>query len=97
MAYLVNPQPGFLQQVIGVGATVRCCKKKPAQVRTDALNESLRGGEVALLIADHQHLEIFAGVHAMDIYLGIFTDVSVFAQIPTTLAAPAHRPLAAPN
>ena len=66
VAHLVNPQPGFLQQVIGIGTAHRFCKKKPVQTRTDVTDQNRGRGKIALLVADHQRLEIFAGVHAME-------------------------------
>jgi hypothetical protein len=74
----VNAQPGFLQQVVSVGAALRLRHEKSVQLGTKGFDQRGGGGEVTLLIASHQRFEIAVGGHAMDSLLSV--DLSVFAQ-----------------
>jgi hypothetical protein len=69
--HLVNAKPGFLQQVIGICAALRLRKKKPMQLRADALDKIRGSVKIALLIASHQYLEIAVRVHEFECLLAI--------------------------
>ena len=79
--HLVNPEPGFLQQVVSICAALRMREKKPIQLRADALDEIRGSAKIALLIASHQCLEIAVRAHEFECLLAIIISASVFAQI----------------
>jgi hypothetical protein len=63
MSHLVNTKPGFLQQIIGIWTAPRLREKKPVQLRADVADQRRGGTEIALLIANHQHLGIAVREH----------------------------------
>jgi len=63
VAHFVDAQPGFLQEIIGVGAADKLRDEKAMQLRTDAMNEERSGGEIAALVTGHQQFQIAVHVH----------------------------------
>jgi len=63
MADLMNTQPGFLEQVVGIGAAGELREEKTMQLRTDAMDESGSGGEIAGLITGHQAFQFAVRMH----------------------------------
>jgi hypothetical protein len=83
----VNTKPGFLQQVIGICTALGLCKKKPVQLRADTADQRRGRTEIALLVANHQHLEIAVRGHEWESLHAICISPNVFSQtVP-------HRPL----
>ena len=62
----MNAKPGFLQQIICIYMTRRLHGKKPMKLWADTFDESCSRGEIALLVAGHQHLQIAIRMHEMD-------------------------------
>jgi hypothetical protein len=58
MPHPVDPQPRLLQKVIGIRPVHRLQLEKTMQLRTDAIDERSGRGEIARLVAGHQHLGI---------------------------------------
>jgi hypothetical protein len=81
VAHFVNAKPGFLQQVVRIGAAPGLHHKESVQLRADALNDNRGRAKIALLIASHQHLEIAFRGHELECLLAIFISTGVFAQI----------------
>jgi hypothetical protein len=53
MPHFVNAKPGFLQQIIRIGATCQLRKKKAMQLRAHPIDESRGSVEIAPLIVGH--------------------------------------------
>ena len=57
MTDLVKPQPGFLQQIVGMAAAHILHHKKPMQRRAELVHQRRGRRRIAALISNHQHLQ----------------------------------------
>ena len=62
--HLVNAQPGFLQQVVGISPAGELDEEKPMQLRAQAMDQCRGRGEITPLITGHQHFQIAVRVHS---------------------------------
>jgi len=80
VADFMDPQPGFLEKVIGFGTADELRDKEAVQLRTNAMNERCGGGEIAVLIARHQQFEIGVPKHKWNSGRVILISLAVMLQ-----------------